>query len=114
MNPRENVVCRTGLAQARGSFGRIDARRLCRRRRLDASKVSGTHRTHYIKDLPSMPWNRLLGGVYTSLQFGQNSFTVSIPGMSDRPQGTTFVPLHITRGQEPNVPASYFSTYICI
>lgn len=48
-----------------------------------------------------------------SLQFGQNSFTVSIPGMSDRPQGTTFVPLHITRGQEPNVPASYFSTYIC-
>ena len=45
-----------------------------------------------------------------SLQFGQNSFTVSNPGRSERPHGTTLHPLQYTRGHEPNTPASYLST----
>ena len=47
-----------------------------------------------------------------SLQFGQKSFTVSNPGKSERPQGTTLQPLQYTRGQEPKTPASYLSTWI--
>ena len=42
--------------------------------------------------LPSTPWKRLLGGMYISLQLGQNSFTVSKPGKSDLPHGTTLQP----------------------
>ena len=62
------------------------------------------------KHVPSTPWNRLLGGTYMSLQFGQYSFTVSSPGMSDRPHGTTLHPTQYTRGHDPNTPASYLST----
>lgn len=47
MSPRGNVVCRTELAQARGSFERTDARRWCRRMHLDVSKVSSTHRMQH-------------------------------------------------------------------
>lgn len=45
-----------------------------------------------------------------SQQLGQNSFTVSIPGISERPHGTTLHPWQYTRGHEPNMPASYLST----
>lgn len=48
------------------------------------------------------------------MQFGQNSFTVSNPGKSERPQGTTLQPLQYTRGHEPKIPASYLSTCIVV
>jgi hypothetical protein len=45
-----------------------------------------------------------------SPQFGQNSLTVSIPGMSVLPHGNTCVDRQNTRGHEPKCPASYLST----
>ena len=44
-----------------------------------------------------------------SQQLPQKSLTVSMPGMSYRPLGTTFVPAQYTRGHEPNIPFSYLS-----
>lgn len=49
-----------------------------------------------------------------SLQLGQYSLTVSTPGISVLPQGTTLVPLQNTRGHAPNTPCSYFSTCILV
>ena len=53
------------------------------------------------KKAPSTVWKRELGGVYTSRQEGQNSLTVSWPGLSLRPTGRTLQELQFTRGQVP-------------
>lgn len=44
------------------------------------------------KNAPSTEWNLLLGGVYRSWQLGQKSLTVSWPGVSERPTGSTLHP----------------------
>lgn len=46
-----------------------------------------------------------------SPQLGQYSLTVSMPGMSERPQGRTCVEWQNTRGQRPKSPCSYFSSW---
>ena len=53
------------------------------------------------KNAPSTVWNLELGGVYTSKQEGQNSLTVSWPGLSLRPTGSTLQELQCTRGHVP-------------
>jgi hypothetical protein len=61
------------------------------------------------KKAPSTPLNLLEEGVYMSLQLGQNSLTVSTPGMSERPQGMRRVEVQYTLKQLPKTPFSYFS-----
>lgn len=92
-------LCRSG----RGGEGRWYQRtRLCGA----PSAVWATRSTRY--KVPSTPLNRLLGGVYVSMQLGQKSLTVSTPGRSERPQGTTRVALQNTLGQYPKCAFSCF------
>jgi hypothetical protein len=48
-------------------------------------------------------------GVYTSMHFGQYSFTIASPGTSDRPIGNIGWFSQYTRGQKPKSPFWYFS-----
>lgn len=55
-----------------------------------------------------VPANRE-GGLYTSLQHGQNSFTLSTFGLSLSPTGRRFWLLQYTREQHPKWQLTYFS-----
>lgn len=63
------------------------------------------------RDSPSTPAKRELGGTYMSTQLGQYSLTVSTPGRSLRPHGTSFPDVQYTRGQTPKWLASSLANW---
>lgn len=107
------LVSRTEQVQVLDNFGRRDAQTLSQKMHLNNTVSKFMEYNDSKRYTPSTPWNRLLGGTYISLQFGQNSFTVSSPGKSERPHGTTGLPPQYTRGHAPNTVVSYLSTWRC-